>query len=162
MFVESGGGWFLPSYRKDAEKCGVEMATKVGLPGTNATAEQLRSLSIDKLKSMDQICSGGVDGRLLNEAPTVAFAAGRAADIPLIIGINSGEDSLLDHGDGIARAKASMQSTLADARKVYGSQLSDDDLVRALFRDTLGMAPARWVAGRPWRQQEHRSRTSSC
>jgi para-nitrobenzyl esterase len=151
--VESGGGWFPPSYRKDAEKCGVEMATKAGLPGANATAEQLRSLSIDKLKSMDQICGGSVDGRLLNEAPTIAFAAGRAADIPLIIGINSGEDSLLDHGDGIARAKASMQSTLADARKVYGSHLSDDDLVRALFRDSLGMAPARWIAGRPWRQQ---------
>jgi para-nitrobenzyl esterase len=31
--VESGGGWFPPSYRKDAEKCGVEMATKAGLPG---------------------------------------------------------------------------------------------------------------------------------
>jgi para-nitrobenzyl esterase len=151
--VESGGGWFPPSYRKDAEKCGIEMATKVGLPGAGATAEQLRSLSIDKLKSMDQICGGGVDGRLLSEAPTISFAAGRAADIPLIIGVNSGEDSLLDHGDGIARAKASMQSTLADARKVYGTQLSDDDLVRALFRDALAMAPARWVAGRPWRQQ---------
>jgi para-nitrobenzyl esterase len=151
--VESGGGWFPPSYRKDAEKCGVEMATKVGLRGTDATAQQLRSLSIDKLKSMDPICSGGVDGRLLSEGLTIAFAAGRAADIPLIIGVNSGEDSLLDHGDGIARAKASMQSTLADARKVYGSDLSDDDLVRALFRDSLAMAPARWIAGRPWREQ---------
>jgi len=151
--VESGGGWFPPSYRKDAEKCGVEMATKAGLPGAAATAEQLRSLSIDKLKSLDPICSSMVDGRLLDEAPTVAFAAGRAADIPLIIGVNSGEDSLLDHGDGVARAKATLQSTLAEARKVYGEHISDDDLVRALFRDSLAMAPARWIAGLSWRRQ---------
>jgi para-nitrobenzyl esterase len=113
----------------------------------------LRSLAIDKLKSVDQICSSMVDGRLVGEAPTIALAAGRAADIPLIIGINSGEDSLLDHGDGLARAKATLQSTLTAARRVYGNGLSDDALVRAMFRDSLLMAPARWVAGRPWRKR---------
>jgi para-nitrobenzyl esterase len=46
-----------------------------------------------------------------------------------------------------------MQSTLADARKVYADHMSDDDLVRALFRDSLAMAPARWIAGRSWRKQ---------
>jgi len=151
--VESGGGWFAPSYRKEAEDCGIEMATKVGLPGADATLQQLRSLSIDKLKSMDKICGASVDGRLAVEGPTIAFLAGRAADIPLLIGVNSGEDSLLDHGDGIARAKASMQSTLPDARKVYGDQMSDEDLVRVLFRDFLAMAPARWIAGGSWRAQ---------
>jgi len=151
--VESGGGWFAPSYRKEAEDCGIEMATKVGLPGADATLQQLRSLSIDKLKSMDKICAASVDGRLAVEGPTIAFLAGRAADIPLLIGVNSGEDSLLDHGDGIARAKASMQSTLPDARKVYGDQMSDEDLVRVLFRDFLAMAPARWIAGESWRAQ---------
>jgi para-nitrobenzyl esterase len=151
--VESGGGWFPLSYRKDAENCGIEMATKVGLPGADATVQQLRSLSIDQLKSMDKVCGASVDGRLTSEGPTIAFLAGRAADIPLMIGVNSGEDSLLDHGDGISRAKASMQSTLADARKVYGNRLSDDDLVRVMFRDSLAMAPARWIAGQSWRRQ---------
>src|SRR3981189_3887609 len=102
---------------------------------------------------MDQVCGGSVDGRLRSQAPKIAFAAGRAADIPLLIGVNSGEDSLLDHGDGIARAKASMQSSLADARKIYGDRMSDEDLVRVLFRDSLGMAPARWIAGRSSRRQ---------
>jgi para-nitrobenzyl esterase len=151
--VESGGGWFPPSYRKDAENCGVEMATKVGLPGTDATPQQLRSLSIEQLKSMDKVCGASVDGRLVSEGPTIAFLAGRAADIPLIIGVNSGEYSLIEHGDGIARAKVSMQSTLKDARKIYGDHISDDDLVRALFRDSIAMAPARWIAGRSWRRQ---------
>jgi para-nitrobenzyl esterase len=31
--------------------------------------------------------------------------------------------------------------------------LSEDALVRVLFRDGLLMAPARWVAARPWRKQ---------
>jgi para-nitrobenzyl esterase len=151
--VESGGGWFPPSDRKDAEKCGVEVATKLRLPGTNATPQQLRALSVEQLKSVDPICSNMVDGRLVNEAATIALAAGRAMDIPLLIGINSGEDSLLDHGDGVSRAKATMQSSLKDARRVYGNDLSEEALVRVMFRDALVMAPARWVAARPWRKQ---------
>jgi para-nitrobenzyl esterase len=151
--VESGGGWFPPSDRKDAEKCGVEVATKLGLPGIDATPEQMRALPVDKLKLVDQICSSLSDGRLIPEATTVALAAGRAMDIPLIIGINSGEASLIDHGDGIARAKVAMKSALKDARPIYGNEISEDDLVRVLFKDSLLMAPARWVAGRTWRKQ---------
>ncbi len=151
--VESGGGWFPTSDRKDAEKCGVEVATTLGLPGSNATPEQLRALPVAKLLTVDQICSSMSDGRLIPEAPTVALAAGRAMDIPLIIGLNSGEDSLIDHGDGIERAKVTMKSALKDARPIYASDMSDDALVRLLFRDSLFMAPARWVAGRSWRAQ---------
>lgn len=152
--VQSGGGWFPPSDRKGAEKCGVALATKLGLSGADATREQLRALSVEKLNSVAEVCTGLVDGRFLSEEPTVALAAGRAADVPLIIGANSGEDSLLDHG-GLARAKASMfkPSILEEAREVYGEPPGDDALVRALFRDFLFMAPARWVASRTWRQQ---------
>ncbi len=87
--------------------------------------------------------------------PTVAFAAGRAADIPLLIGTNSGEDSLLNRGDGVARARATMLtgSTEKAAREVYGNDISDETLVRDIFRDSLAAAPARWIAGLPWRTQ---------
>jgi para-nitrobenzyl esterase len=151
--VESGGGWFPATERKDAEKCGVEVASTLGLPGINATPEGLRALPVAKLRTVDQICSSMSDGRLIPEPTTVALAAGRAMDIPLIIGLNSGEDSLIEHGDGIERAKLTMKSALQAARPVYGSDMSDDALVRILFRDSLFMAPARWVAGRSWRTQ---------
>jgi para-nitrobenzyl esterase len=153
--VESGGGWFPPSTLADAEKCGVEVATKLGLPGGNATPEQLRALSVNQLNTAGQICGGIVDGRMLRDQPTIALAAGRALDIPLIIGVNSGEDSLLDIGDGVARAKSMLLSGDAgkSARELYGAGMDDETLARNVFRDSLFMAPARWVAGLSWRTQ---------
>jgi para-nitrobenzyl esterase len=152
--VQSGGGWFPPSDRQGAEKCGVALATKLGLPGAEATREQLSALSVERLSSVAEVCGGLVDGRLLGEEPTIALAAGRAADIPLIIGINSGEDSLLDNG-GLARVASALfdPSILEKAKEVYGGRLDDDALTRALFRDFLFMAPARWVVSRGWREQ---------
>ena len=152
--VESGGGWFPPSSLEDAEKCGVEVASKLGLAGAEATPAQLRALSVQQLDDAGQICSASVDGRLFRDQPTIAFAAGRAADIPLLIGINSGEDSLLDVG-GIEKAKSTLMngSQGKSARELYGSDMDDETLVRSLFRDSLFVAPARWLAALSWRTQ---------
>jgi para-nitrobenzyl esterase len=152
--VQSGGGWFPPSDRQGAEKCGGALATTLGLPGGEATLEQLRALSIAQLNSVTDVCTGLVDGRLLTEEPTVALAAGRAADLPLIIGANSGEDSLLSRA-ALESIKAFMfkPSTLEAAREVYGDRPNDDVLARLLFRDVLFVAPARWIASRTWREQ---------
>ncbi|HEX4153564.1 MAG TPA: carboxylesterase family protein [Steroidobacteraceae bacterium] len=153
--VESGGGWFPPSTLADAEKCGVEVASKLGLPGAQATPAQLRALSVKQLNDVGQVCSAMVDDRLFRDQTTIAFAAGRAADIPLIIGVNSGEDSLLDMTGGIEKAKASLLTGEQgkSARELYGPAMDDETLVRSMFRDSLLVAPARWLAALSWRAQ---------
>ena len=66
----------------------------------------------------------------MTATPTQALAAGRAADVPLIIGWNSGEDTV-----------------------AFGGSLADRDAVRTpqgreAFTDRMFGAPARWVAAK--------------
>ena len=83
------------------------------------------------------------DGRLLKETPSQAFAAGRAADVPLIIGWNSGEDSLM----GPWRPEM-IRAVPEGAREVYSGPAArgDEALARAVFTDRAMGAPARWIA----------------
>ena len=91
-----------------------------------------------------------IDGHLLKEAPLVAFAAGRAAHIPLIIGTNSEEGSLLRldaHTEGIFPLVS--KDDLAQLQKIYGPAAADDaSLARLEFRDGYFASEARWVAAR--------------
>jgi para-nitrobenzyl esterase len=89
-----------------------------------------------------------VDGHLLAETPTSAFAAGRAAAIPLIIGTNDEEGSLL--GPDARPEGLFTQLTPADLerlRGLYGTQGGDDSaFARLLLRDGSFAGPARSVA----------------
>lgn len=89
-----------------------------------------------------------VDGHLLNEPPLSAFASGRAAHIPLIIGTNSEEGSLLGldaHSEGLF-PKVS-KDDLNKLKAIYGAQASDDEaFARLLFRDGYFASEARWIA----------------
>jgi len=91
-----------------------------------------------------------VDGHLLQEAPLSAFAAGRAAHIPLIIGTNSEEGSLLSldaHTEGLF-PKVS-KDDVAHLAQIYGSNPVDDaTLARLEFRDGYFASVARWVAAK--------------
>ena len=91
-----------------------------------------------------------IDGHLLKEAPLSAFAAGRAAHIPLIIGTNSEEGSLLGldaHAGGFL-AKVSKED-LAQLEKIYGPNAADDaSLARLEFRDGYFASEARWIAAK--------------
>ncbi|MFC3079263.1 carboxylesterase/lipase family protein [Phenylobacterium terrae] len=153
--VQSGGGWFEPDGLATKEKEGAAVAEKLGLPGASASAEQLRAAPADEL-----IAKGGggygpfPDGRLVKETPTQALAAGREIDVPLIIGWNSGEDSLMgprppDPAAAAARFPAAGSPAYADEAAQGGERLP-----RAAFTDAVFGAPARWVAaqaadGRP-------------
>ena len=76
--VESGGGWFPPVPLAKREAKGVALVTKAGAPA-DATLAQIRALPVDALiKSAGTDVGFAVDGRLLLESPTQAFAAGRA------------------------------------------------------------------------------------
>jgi len=91
-----------------------------------------------------------VDGHLLKEAPLAAFAAGRATPVPLIIGTNSEEGSLLRldvHSAGLIPQVS--KDDLARLQKIYGSEAADDaSLARLEFRDGYFTSEARWIAAK--------------
>ena len=92
---------------------------------------------------------------------TVAIATGRHARVPLMIGANSGEDSLLSHGDGIKKAMAQVKPDLMKMlHKLYGPGLSDEVVVRDYLRDALVTAPARWVVAN-WSATEALQKTNA-
>ena len=121
--VQSGGGWTPPRTPAQAEADGVAALGQ-------ASADQLRALSVEQLVALPGRSGLFQDGRLMTVTPTQALTAGRAADVPLIIGWNSGEDTV-----------------------AFGGTLADRDAVRTpqgreAFTDRMFGAPARWVAAR--------------
>jgi len=142
--VESGGGWAADHSLAAAEQQGVATVTAAGL-GPDATADQLRALAPDKLSP--PMTLGGVgpttDGRLMPRSITQTFAAGQQLKVPLMIGSNSYEASLM------AAFKITPASMLAleptTLRPLYPG---DDATVAAdLFTDSVMGAPAYWIAG---------------
>ena len=79
--------------RPSAQSLGVAWARSAGLPA-QVTADVLRAVPAERLLSpMPAFYSDNliVDGRVLTEDVIQAFAAGRQAPVPLIIGTNSAE-----------------------------------------------------------------------
>lgn len=146
--VQSGLGWFPPTTlaRKEAE--GVAVAAKLGLPET-ATAADLRAIPADRLIAGTLTGSYGPfpDGRLLPQNATQAFARGGETDVPLIIGWNSGEDSLMG-SRALPNASVMADAIPAQAKAVYAAEAAqgDERLVRSMFTDRTFGAPARWIA----------------
>jgi para-nitrobenzyl esterase len=93
--VESGGGWGPPETLSKQEAVGEALAAKAGAPA-GATLEQLRKIPADALASLPYRAGPTVDGRLLKESVSQAFAVGHNIHVPLIIGSNTYEASLLE------------------------------------------------------------------
>ena len=129
-----------------AEDFGAKTVTSLGL-GANATAAQLRDIPARDLVKQDFIAGGPIiDGRFLPQSPKVAFAAHQGLHIPLIIGTNSNEGSLMDPNHA---AKWLLNGFTSDevkqAHALYGT--SDETTIdRELFRDIIFAAPVRWIA----------------
>jgi len=143
--VESGLGWAPPAPLARAEAQGAALAVKAGAPA-NATVDQLRALPVSALAAL-ALPGGGLttDGRLFSESPTQAFANGHVAGVPLIIGTNDYEASLMrtlkiPSAAVLAMAPAALKALYADAP-------NDEMRAARMFTDSLMGAPARWVAG---------------
>jgi para-nitrobenzyl esterase len=123
--MESNIGWVTAAPLAAAEGRGVALVQKAGL-AADASAEQLRSLSAEAVLSA-AAGGGGFgtirDQRLVPEAANRAYAAGRAIDVPIIIGSNSYEAALIA------------------SRNPTPQQIAD-------FNDSAAGAPARWIAAR--------------
>jgi para-nitrobenzyl esterase len=142
--VESGGGWETQRTLADEEKKGVALAAGAGL-GADATPDQLRALPAEALLNAPMSIAGVgpfLDGRFIKEGFTRAFAGGREAGVPLIIGSNSDEASLMKLFNIPASAVTSRMT--ADVRSLYSG--SDDVVGPQVFTDSVMGAPARWIA----------------
>lgn len=141
--VESGGGWGRPETLAQREAKDVQALEKIGVPAT-ATAEDLRALPADKLAALALRDGPFEDGRLMTETPAQALARGHFDDVPLIIGSNSGEDSLMGL---FPRSGAAAHLAPPGLRAAYGAEASDSDaFAKALFTDGAMGGPARWIA----------------
>ncbi len=142
--VESGLGWTTPSTLADQEKIGAAALVKAGVPAT-ATAADLRALPADKLAAVGGNYGPFIDGKLMTETDSQAIARGHVPDVPLIIGSNSGEDSLM----GPMTLPAAALARIPDAVKpAYAAEAAagPDTFARAVFTDRVMGGPARWVA----------------
>jgi para-nitrobenzyl esterase len=147
--VESAGIWSsLPSLA-EREADGVKLAAALVGQATAATvgADRLRAITVEDLVKAE---AGGrgpmVDGRLVTERVEQALAAGRGARVPLVIGTNSDEGSLVSDLPAAEILSGFGKEVLAKARALYGTGADDAALARALFRDKTFTAPARWIA----------------
>ncbi len=143
--VESGAGWAPPKTMAKAESQGQRIAVKAGAPA-DASVEQLRALPVSALANGDENDDFGpaVDGRLLTESVSQAFAAGHAANVPLVIGANSYEASLMTSMK--LSPTAVLGFTPASLKSVYGEETTDSAKAAAIFTDYFMGAPGRWIA----------------
>lgn len=147
--IQSGGGWLPPPPgRKAARASGEAVARAAGAPEA-ADAQTLRALPARALASAPGDFKPEPNTMLRPDSPTVMIRGGWFAKVPLLIGINDGEDSLLDYGDLAATVRKSVKpATLEEAQRRYGPGTTSDEALRFYFRDGVGTAPARWVARR--------------
>ena len=143
--VESGGGWSAPATLAKKEADGVAALATIGVAST-ATAAELRAIPAEKLVPLRANYGPFVDGKLMTETAAQALADGRFDDVPLIIGSNSGEDSLMGPGP---LPPAGLRAP-DYARRIYAEEAAagDEALVRAAFTDRVMGGPARWIAAK--------------
>jgi para-nitrobenzyl esterase len=149
--IQSSSRWAVVPELSSKEARGAELASEWGLDGAKATAAELRALPIEKLgvKAPGPNFGPFVDGRLLPESPLQSLLSGRYADVPLIIGYNSDEGTLMElfQLPPAAIFKAYSPDKLAQARELYADEAMEDRLLaRRIFIDALFGASSRLVA----------------
>ena len=141
--VESGGGWDPAATLAQREAAGEALAGKAGAPA-HATLEQLRHLPAEALASLPYEARTAVEGRLLKESVSQAFAVGHNSHVPLIIGSNTYEASLLET---LKIPPAAILGVAPAALKAaYADLPSDGSRAQAMFTDAFMGAPAQWIA----------------
>lgn len=147
--VQSGGGLQRPTTLAAQEQSGIEAASRIGI-AANASARQLRAASADQwieaLGALEGLGFGPfIDGRLITEPPWRAFAEDRANDVPLMIGANDNEASVLGTLGVSSNVLGILGPRLSDLRTLYGD-VEADEFERQALGDAFFVAPAAWVA----------------
>ncbi|WP_051362247.1 carboxylesterase/lipase family protein [Solimonas soli] len=145
--VESGGGWGKPLPRDKMQDKVVAALAGVGV-ARDLDAAALRALPAQKLidaQAADRNLGFGpfLDGRTVFEAPAKVFAEGRQQKLPLIIGSNDGEGSLLRFRQPGWRDRLLIRLPMVSG---WYPDVEADARAPLLFRDAVFAAPARWIA----------------
>ncbi|MBV8684070.1 MAG: carboxylesterase family protein [Caulobacteraceae bacterium] len=146
--VESAPVWAPTPNLATAEAAGKELAQRAG--ASDAELATLRRLPVSALLAAQGPEAGPIrDGRLVTASAAQAFARGAVDPLPLLIGSNNGEDSLLGQSDPAKVLGSLTPAQVAAVRGAYGLVPGNDAaLGRMVFRDSRFGAPARWVAER--------------
>jgi para-nitrobenzyl esterase len=144
--VQSGSGWQPASSLAAKETEGTAIAKAAGA-ADDADAAALRAIPVAKLVGALAPNFGPfVDGRYFTTTPAKAFADGTAQDVPLVIGANSDEGSLMESFRVAPETVLKQYEQGLDfARAAYGPT-EDAKLARLLFGDGRMVAPARYIA----------------
>jgi para-nitrobenzyl esterase len=145
--VQSGAGWFEPKTLADKEKEGTAALARLGVAET-ATAADLRAIPVGKLVPVNGDYQPFIDGKLMTETASQSLARGRFADVPLMIGSNSGEDSLMGPAKQTMAALARFGAEALKPAYPEEAAKGEDTLARAMFTDRFMGGPARWVAAK--------------
>jgi len=149
--IQSASRWTSLPALAMKQATGAELAAGWGLDGAQSSSGELRALPVEKLgvTSVGPGFGPFIDGRLLPEGPLQSLQAGRFTDVPLIIGYNSDEGSLMELFQLSPETifSAYPAEKLAEARKLYADEGTDERLVaRRMFADALFGVSARLVA----------------
>lgn len=149
--VQSGGGLVTAKNAGSITADGKQVTERLGLPAPSA--ESLRSLPagrfIDPTLPPPAPGFGPVPGGAeIHEAPLAAIRQGRSANVPLIIGVNSNEGSLVDSwgmkDEQVLALLGGRAPALSDA---YGKTAADAHAyARRLYGDVVFLYPARAIA----------------
>jgi para-nitrobenzyl esterase len=137
--IQSSSGFWAPFTHPEHEHLGGLLASEAGLPGADASIEQLQSLPVDALPWAG---FHSLDGRWWAESKNDAIAAGRIIDVPLIIGWNSFDGSSLRFP-----TEQVIAETPDEVLATYPQEgVSEKDLAYSIYTDKHNAAPARWMA----------------
>lgn len=142
--AESASVLFGAAKPDDARKAALDFAAAHGLNDITAlrAADAAVFLPKDGEEGFAGPIAGGADLPL--DAPE-AFAAGRFAPVPLLVGANSNEGAMLREGDDASWLTKPFAADLPAIRALYPE--SDLDFHRQLFSDRFFAGSARYLAG---------------
>jgi para-nitrobenzyl esterase len=155
--VESGGGSQEPANISRLEAAGQRIAQDLGVATQPDPVRALRNLAAATILQRPKTAAAQLgeyqpvlDGKFVVGGPMTLFQAGKQAPVPLLIGANNYEATLM-RGFGIPASTALKMygGDTEELRRVYrDDSKGDPDLMAAyLFGDALFVAPARFLAG---------------
>lgn len=140
--------------RARALQVGANVASTLGLPGANASIEQLRAIPAEKfaqLKGQDLSLSPVpiAGDKVLPQSIQDVFADGKEAPVPLILG-NTSDDASVVFAFGVNPADLikKLGASGIFVKALYPAVRDPQELGRQVARDLVFTMPVRWAADR--------------
>jgi para-nitrobenzyl esterase len=145
--AESAPGYKVPKSQATEESDDIQLAAAAGVAATG-TAAQLRAVPPEKLFGDYTKAGPFIDGALVERFPLAAWEAGTPTRIPLIIGSNSDEGSLVKvYPQTAPQLLRKLGDGAAELRSAYGAVGEDEPrFERELVGDVIFGAASRRIA----------------